>query len=290
MDLSVKSANGHTFSLLNDAILDRDQSPTGGRSPRPHPYGYMSRPISLPSFSPYERSPVSPVQSDSRGGYFSDSSKEVLDGEDEVYQGPVVSKRKYHCSYPGCSKSFTTSGHLARHNRIHTGEKNFTCLYPGCLSRFSRQDNMMQHYRTHITNKSRRANSKRSDHLFIDPPRHHLSLSQPSSPHKYTRPVEEPYPSPALIYDHHTLDYPLQSHYHCQPSPKSTQFDPLDGPKLPSIKHLLRDADLLKPPPYASLTPNQLAALASLPSPIHEMPRKQDGGLLRLANVVSYFG
>jgi hypothetical protein len=47
------------------------------------------------------------------------------------------------------------SGHLARHHRIHTGEKNFHCLYPGCPSRFSRQDNMMQHYRTHMSSRSR---------------------------------------------------------------------------------------------------------------------------------------
>ncbi|KAL0075214.1 hypothetical protein J3Q64DRAFT_1763394 [Phycomyces blakesleeanus] len=65
-------------------------------------------------------------------------------------------RRKYHCAFSGCYKSFTTSGHLARHNRIHTGEKNFGCLHPGCLSRFSRQDNMMQHYRTHISPRSRR--------------------------------------------------------------------------------------------------------------------------------------
>ncbi|CAG8447388.1 6591_t:CDS:2 [Cetraspora pellucida] len=68
----------------------------------------------------------------------------------------TVNKRKYICQHPDCGKSFTTSGHLARHNRIHTGEKNFPCLMPGCTSKFSRQDNMMQHYRTHLSSKSRR--------------------------------------------------------------------------------------------------------------------------------------
>lgn len=82
-------------------------------------------------------------------------------------------RRKYKCTFPDCYKSFTTSGHLARHNRIHTGEKNFACLLPGCPSRFSRQDNMMQHYRTHLNTKKKRSRSPTHSppqHTFTYPP------------------------------------------------------------------------------------------------------------------------
>ncbi|AMD22369.1 HGR030Wp [Eremothecium sinecaudum] len=61
---------------------------------------------------------------------------------------PLEKRRKHHCRT--CGRGFTTSGHLARHNRIHTGEKNHTCHFPGCGQRFSRHDNCLQHYRTHL--------------------------------------------------------------------------------------------------------------------------------------------
>lgn len=61
---------------------------------------------------------------------------------------PIEQRRRYVCKI--CSRGFTTSGHLARHNRIHTGEKNHVCPFEGCGQRFSRHDNCVQHYRTHL--------------------------------------------------------------------------------------------------------------------------------------------
>ena len=51
-------------------------------------------------------------------------------------------KKKHVCGV--CSKAFTTSGHLSRHARVHTGERNHKCPFPGCETRCSRQDNLQQ--------------------------------------------------------------------------------------------------------------------------------------------------
>lgn len=72
-------------------------------------------------------------------------------------------KRRYECAT--CGKTFTTSGHVARHNRIHTGEKNFQCPETGCSQRFSRQDNCMQHYRTHKNHAAARNEAPHSPRL-----------------------------------------------------------------------------------------------------------------------------
>ncbi|TCD70293.1 transcriptional repressor [Steccherinum ochraceum] len=63
-------------------------------------------------------------------------------------------KKKHVC--PTCDRPFTTSGHLARHARVHTGERNHKCPFPGCETRCSRQDNLQQHYRIHLSPGSRR--------------------------------------------------------------------------------------------------------------------------------------
>jgi hypothetical protein len=69
---------------------------------------------------------------------------------------PSGSKKRYPCTHPGCDKTFSTSGHAARHNRIHTGTKPYRCMFPGCKATFSRQDNALAHFRTgHALTKQR---------------------------------------------------------------------------------------------------------------------------------------
>ncbi|KAI8820221.1 uncharacterized protein EV422DRAFT_597228 [Fimicolochytrium jonesii] len=85
----------------------------------------------------------------------SSSSESIEDEVSGVERSPTPRKtrpssphRPHICRE--CKKGFTTSGHVARHMRIHTGVKPYPCLLPDCQARFSRQDNMMQHYRTHL--------------------------------------------------------------------------------------------------------------------------------------------
>ncbi|KAF7336141.1 hypothetical protein MVEN_02161400 [Mycena venus] len=49
-----------------------------------------------------------------------------------------------------CDQAFATSGHLTRHQRVHTGETKYECSFPGCGKRCSRKDNLRQHYQLHF--------------------------------------------------------------------------------------------------------------------------------------------
>ncbi|KAJ2345843.1 transcriptional repressor [Coemansia sp. RSA 2673] len=154
----------------------------------------------------------------------------------------TMAKRRYRCSFEHCGKAFTTSGHLARHQRIHTGEKNFACQYPGCSSRFSRQDNMMQHYRTHLSPKSRRNTSPRKA-TFMDE----------FDPRASTPPQR-------MMHLHQQAHHPYMGHVqYSRPMPMQQNLGPVPQTSVPSYHHagMVRQpaSAMYPPPPHSAYQP-----------------------------------
>jgi hypothetical protein len=108
----------------------------------------------------------------------------LTDSPMSVTQGGYA--RKYACTWEGCGKAFTTSGHLVRHKRIHTGEKRYKCAMENCTSRFSRQDNMLQQsvfspHRTYIQTLLKILPWKRANQAILFPQLSHPFLVQIST-------------------------------------------------------------------------------------------------------------
>ncbi|KAI9098867.1 hypothetical protein DFS34DRAFT_92674 [Phlyctochytrium arcticum] len=89
-------------------------------------------------------------------------------------------RRRHQCEE--CPKAFTTSGHLRRHTRIHSGIKPYHCLLEGCESKFARHDNMMQHYRCHLMQrKTKGPYHRRQPDYSYRPPRSTTTSPPPTS-------------------------------------------------------------------------------------------------------------
>ncbi|KAF9912848.1 hypothetical protein EC991_008714 [Linnemannia zychae] len=97
--------------------------------------------------------------------------------------------RKHICPVPNCYKSFTRSGHLARHIRSHTSEKLFVCPVESCGLGFTRSDALREHARTHV----HRTRSRKSDEAKENGSRS-ASKSASHSPASTARSSMSPYP------------------------------------------------------------------------------------------------
>ncbi|KAK4702993.1 hypothetical protein P7C70_g3226, partial [Phenoliferia sp. Uapishka_3] len=58
-------------------------------------------------------------------------------------------RRRFYCTYQGCSKSFGRPSARETHSRTHTGAKPFTCPVPTCGRNFSVFSNLKRHMIVH---------------------------------------------------------------------------------------------------------------------------------------------
>ncbi|EPQ26876.1 uncharacterized protein PFL1_05511 [Pseudozyma flocculosa PF-1] len=58
-------------------------------------------------------------------------------------------ERPYPCEYPGCGKSFIQRSALTVHSRVHSGERPHQCEFEGCDKSFSDSSSLARHRRTH---------------------------------------------------------------------------------------------------------------------------------------------
>jgi uncharacterized Zn-finger protein len=99
----------------------------------------------VPLYVSHDAAPQQQQQQQQQQPSSVDEDEEEEDELAEPAAGPSKSadpSRKHPCLT--CGKAFTTSGHLARHQRTHTGERDFKCPFPECETRCSRQDNLQQ--------------------------------------------------------------------------------------------------------------------------------------------------
>ena len=93
-------------------------------------------------------------------------------------------QKKHKCPYKGCNYTTHHSGHLNRHNLIHTGEKRYKCEYVGCGYATAYSDRLRIHELTHTGEKPYKCEYEACNYDTSDPShlkRHKKKLHQSSN-------------------------------------------------------------------------------------------------------------
>ncbi|EUC66221.1 zinc finger protein, putative [Rhizoctonia solani AG-3 Rhs1AP] len=274
-----------TESLCYPYSMSRASAPM--MSQPPSPALPVSAPLQQPTPPQHQQSwssmppPPPPGQMDDKEMAKPDvSSAPASPGASATGSAPATTaaqkaKKKHVCQT--CSRPFSTSGHLARHTRVHTGERNHKCPFPGCETRCSRQDNLQQHYRIHLSPKSRRTSNSAATRAAIARAIEsavHEDLTNtglhathpPAHPHPYPSPYPPPHYAPAAPYGAYP-QYPPpngQAVHPGQPQFMPAPGQPMHYPYPPPMTYAY-------PPPAPGQVPVQ-GAPPQAPPPGHHVP------------------
>ncbi|UZJ52235.1 hypothetical protein CBS101457_001555 [Exobasidium rhododendri] len=75
-------------------------------------------------------------------------------------------ERPYPCDFPGCGKSFIQRSALTVHSRVHSGERPHQCEFVGCGKCFSDSSSLARHRRTHSGKRPYVCNHPRCGKMF----------------------------------------------------------------------------------------------------------------------------
>ncbi|ESK93678.1 transcription factor iiia [Moniliophthora roreri MCA 2997] len=82
---------------------------------------------------------------------FSENAPESPKRRPILLNGKIVAgdtKRRYACTYDGCTKAYTKPSRLAEHERSHTGQRPFVCSI--CNKSYLRESHLQAHARSHL--------------------------------------------------------------------------------------------------------------------------------------------
>ncbi|KAF9314578.1 hypothetical protein BG003_004060 [Podila horticola] len=163
--------------------------------------------------------------------------------------------RKHICPVPNCFKSFTRSGHLARHIRSHTSEKLFVCPVESCGLGFTRSDALREHARTHVV----RTRARKPEGLKVKSGKKSASHSPTST----VRSSMSPYPmSPSHSESEEPMiDYPSWARMTPINPPNAPQANYMDGHQ--QFRGNFGNSGMLQTPPYSPPTSPRYGSASS---------------------------